>query len=382
MGGQLSVWRAELYERLCGKKICRTEPEAEKCEYDRSHPKICDLPPVSYEEKMFSKVQDFWMHYDANDCPSEDIENFHVYGITQRQDFAVVTKCRYLKNDRFYSLKSLKKSSFASRTRSELPFREKMIQYASRSPFTARLFFAFKTNSHLHLVMEYAEYGDFYSSVLDGNLLTETKAKFFTAQLVLALEFLHSAHVIYRILCPQSIMLFADGYLKLSDFQGSKIVYGAANSFVGYVDYMAPEIIQRTPYKKTVDWWSLGILVYEMLMGRTPFESKHVTENTTEDNILLKPVQLFPKFDLSDDVENLILGLLEKDPADRLGSFNGAKDIKEHAWFSSLDFQTVFDKRYRTTVDLGHSIEILPVEEDDVDDPTVEEQYTELFRNF
>jgi len=265
-------------------------------------------------------------------------------------------------DSKLYAMKVLNKEVMIQRDKVKRVLAEQEILVSVNHPFILGLHATFQTASSLYFVTEYCNGGEFFRTLqrLPGKCLDEAGCRFYCAEVVLALEFLHLLGFIYRDLKPENILLHHTGHIMLADFDLSKpstqtrnplhlkqfgkpastslidtracTVTIRSNSFVGTEEYIAPEIIQGTGHSSAVDWWTLGILVYEMLLGTTPF--KGPTRNQTFNNILLqKPV--FPK-KVSAPAKSLMVQLLVKNENARLGSKSGAGDIKAHAFFKEV----------------------------------------------
>jgi len=212
---------------------------------------------------------------------------------------------------------------------------------------------------------------------------SEERAKFYAAQIVLALECLHEHNTIYRDLKPENILLDKNGYLKITDFGLSKRGDRKTYTFCGTPEYLAPEIITGVGHDKAVDWWSLGTLLYEMLSGRCPFYSKNRKEMFAM--ITDKPVT--PRKEFSEEATDLIQKLLDRNPKKRIGS-EGAYQIKEHPFFEDIDFDALYRQeieapfipRLTSADDLQH-IDRMFVDEPPVETP-VDSNITMRYQGF
>ncbi|KAL1924232.1 uncharacterized protein VTP21DRAFT_7267 [Calcarisporiella thermophila] len=222
----------------------------------------------------------------------------------------------------------------------------------TQHPFLMRLFHAFQTNEHLVLVMQYYPGGDIASQLARWYKFDPERARLYAAEIVLGLEELHRLGVVYRDLKPENILIGEDGHLVLTDFGLSKKFSSEemaaagendlkTSTFCGTAEYLAPELLRAEEYDFSVDWWSLGTLLYEMLTGYTPFWAD--TQQDMFTRVLEDDVE-FPA-DFDEDAADLIWGLLQRDPAKRLGSAEGAAAIKAHPYFASLDWEAVRAKR-------------------------------------
>lgn len=165
---------------------------------------------------------------------------------------------------------------------------------------------------------------------------TEFEVKFFSAQIVLGLQFLHTQQIIYQDLKPENILLDSNGYVKLADFGAAKYVYQTKDykTFIGTADYIAPEVLKKQPYTKAVDWWSLGILIFELLYGKPPFFQQN--PKATFRHILTEP-PMFPHDNyVSQDCKEFIQRCLVKNPEQRIGS-ESDDELIAHKWFATID---------------------------------------------
>ncbi|KAI9345076.1 kinase-like domain-containing protein [Pilaira anomala] len=271
---------------------------------------------------------------------------------------------------RTYSSSILSKREMIRRNKIKRALAEQEILTTSNHPFIVTLYHSFQSQDYLYFVMEYCVGGEFFRALQmrPGKCLTEEGAKFYAAEVTAALEYLHLQGHIYRDLKPENILLHQNGHIMLTDFDLSKgshppgnpsIVKSNSphvppsidtkscvnnlrtNSFVGTEEYIAPEVIKGCGHTSAVDWWTLGILIYEMLFGTTPF--KGTGRNETFSRILHCEVQFGEqpspyKSNISSNGKNLIRKLLHKDELKRLGCRAGASDIKAHPFFKSINF--------------------------------------------
>lgn len=217
----------------------------------------------------------------------------------------------------------------------------------SNHPFIVSLKYAYRTPTTLNLVMDFCSGGELYFHLSRVGRFSEARAKFYTAELVLALEHLHSFDIVYRDLKPENVLIASDGHIMLADFglskEGIRDCTNGTDTFCGTPEYLAPEVLFRTGHGTAVDWWSLGILLYEMLTSLPPWYSKNRHEMF--DGICRRDL-VFPdpaKLHISSEAKDLIRGLLQKDPHVRLGS-GPIEMIKCHAFFSDVDLEAVLAK--------------------------------------
>ncbi|ESO01970.1 hypothetical protein HELRODRAFT_65617 [Helobdella robusta] len=219
---------------------------------------------------------------------------------------------------------------------------EKRILRSMDFPFIVKAFHHFSDNANLYMVMEYCPGGELFKLIQRYNFFSETMAKFYGAQVVMAFEFLHEVGVIYRDLKPENILIDAQGYIKLVDFGLAKETRASTHTMCGTPDYLAPEMLQGKSYDKSVDWWALGVLLFEMVAGYIPYYAETNTESYAK--ILTKKVFIPVKF--SKELGDLVRHLLKKDPKCRLGcTINGAKTVKMHSWFDDVSWLKILEKK-------------------------------------
>uniref|UniRef100_A0A8C4UEX3 non-specific serine/threonine protein kinase n=2 Tax=Falco TaxID=8952 RepID=A0A8C4UEX3_FALTI len=215
----------------------------------------------------------------------------------------------------------------------------------TRHPFLTALKYAFQTNDRLCFVMEYANGGELFFHLSRERVFTEDRARFYGAEIVSALEYLHSRDVVYRDIKLENLMLDKDGHIKITDFGLCKegITDGATmKTFCGTPEYLAPEVLEDNDYGRAVDWWGLGVVMYEMMCGRLPFYNQD--HERLFELILMEEIR-FPRT-LSPEAKSLLAGLLKKDPKQRLGGGpNDAKEVMEHRFFAPINWQDVVQKK-------------------------------------
>ncbi|KAF8924193.1 kinase-like domain-containing protein [Dissophora ornata] len=293
---------------------------------------------------------------------TEDFEILRVLGVGS---FGKVYQVRKKDTGRIYAMKVLVKKQVIEQKQVEHTIAERnVLIQALQSPFIVGLKFSFQTPTKLYLVQDFMNGGELFFHMQNEGTFSEPRARFYTAELVLALEHLHSCHVVYRDLKPENVLLSSQGHLVLVDFGLCKqnvTEEERTHTFCGTTEYLAPEIIKGTGYGKAVDWWSLGVLLYEMLVGQSPFEDNR-TEGTHH-KILHQPVifptqslqkrhgsksaqsPLFPDSvgTISPNAQDLIQKLLDKNPKTRMGSGPNAAEavaaIKAHPFFQGIDFE-------------------------------------------
>lgn len=240
-----------------------------------------------------------------------------------------------------YAMKVLKKATLKVRDRVRTKL-ERNILADVNHPFIVKLQYAFQTEGKLYLILDFLRGGDLFTRLSKEVMFTEEDVKFYLAELALALNHLHSVGVIYRDLKPENILLDSTGHIAVTDFGLCKEgVEEKAFSFCGTVEYMAPEVVNRRGHDFSADWWSFGVLMYEMLTGRLPFQGEDRKQTM---NQILKAKLGMPTF-LSPEAQSLLRALFKRNPTNRLGSGpNGIEDIKAHSFFSSIDWDQLLKK--------------------------------------
>ncbi|KAK2665771.1 hypothetical protein Ddye_004345 [Dipteronia dyeriana] len=270
-----------------------------------------------------------------------------------------------------YAMKAMEKSVMLNRNKVHRACIEREIMSLLDHPFLPTLYASFQTPTHICLITDFCPGGELFA-LLDKQpmkFFKEESARFYAAEVVIGLEYLHCLGIIYRDLKPENILLNKDGHVVLTDFDLSLIasckpqvlkhpLYNnrrrsrsqlpptflaepvtQSNSFVGTEEYIAPEIITGAGHSSAIDWWALGILLYEMLYGRTPFRGKN--RQKTFANILHKDLTFPSSIPVSLAGRQLINALLNRDPAWRLGSNTGANEIKQHPFFREITWPLI-----------------------------------------
>ncbi|XP_026057081.1 ribosomal protein S6 kinase alpha-3-like isoform X1 [Carassius auratus] len=240
-----------------------------------------------------------------------------------------------------YAMKVLKKATLKVRDRVRTKM-ERDILVEVNHPFIVKLHYAFQTEGKLYLILDFLRGGDLFTRLSKEVMFTEEDVKFYLAELALALDHLHGLGIIYRDLKPENILLDEEGHIKLTDFGLSKESIDHENkaySFCGTVEYMAPEVVNRRGHTYSADWWSYGVLMFEMLTGTLPFQGKDRKETMT---MILKAKLGMPPF-LSSEAQSLLRSLFKRNPSNRLGAGpDGVEEIKRHQFYVTIDWNKLF----------------------------------------
>lgn len=241
-----------------------------------------------------------------------------------------------------YAMKVLKKATLKIRDRVRTKM-ERNILVDVRHPFIVRLHYAFQTEGKLYLILDFLRGGDLFTRLSKEVMFTEEDVKFYLAELALALDHIHSLGIIYRDLKPENILLDSEGHISLTDFGLSKqpLDDQKTYSFCGTVEYMAPEVVNRKGHSFAADWWSFGVVMFEMLTGSLPFQGPNRKETMTQ---ILKAKLGMPQF-LSEEAQSLLRVLFKRNPANRLGAGpDGICEMKSHSFFATIDWDKLARK--------------------------------------
>ncbi|KAG0362280.1 kinase-like domain-containing protein [Gamsiella multidivaricata] len=276
------------------------------------------------------------------------LNDFHFLAVLGRGNFGKVMLAEDKKGGELYAVKALKKDSIVQHDEVESAKSEKRIfQVANkeRHPFLTTLHSCFQTNTRLYFVMEYVRGGDLMMHIQRDRRFGERRAKFYGCEVLLALQYFHQNDIVYRDLKLDNILLTLDGHVKIADYGLCKenMPHGTTTRTIcGTPEFMAPEIIEEQPYDRSIDWWTFGVLMYEMLLGRAPFSGEE--EDDIYDSIM-DDEPIFPQ-GFGRNEQALLQSLLMKVPHLRLGAGPGdAEEIKAHAYFRDVNFDDVYHKR-------------------------------------
>ncbi len=296
------------------------------------------------------------------------LEDFRILKVIGRGSFGKVCLVEYTPTKEIYAMKSLKKDILIEQEQIENTLLEKEILQTIDHPLLCGLVFCFQTQERIYFVMPFLRGGELFQHLRKFRTFDEEKVRFYGAQIALALQYLHDKGIVYRDLKPENILMDEQGYLRLADFGMAKKLKNneKAMSFCGTPEYLAPEIITGEGHDKSADWWSFGILIYEMLCGLPPF----YVENLERMYEMIKtgPLKFPKKVTLSEDAKDLIKKLLDRNVKTRLGSNKGIEEIKAHPFFSTLDFNMILQKKLPAP--------FIPAIKDDTDVQYFDEEFT------
>lgn len=267
------------------------------------------------------------------------LDSFKMIKVIGKGSFGKVFLVREIKTEEMFALKVLKKDNIIKRNQVEHTKTERNVLGYVRHPFIVGLNMAFQSNDKLYFVLDYCAGGELFFHLGKLGKFPEPRARFYAAEIILAITYVHELDIIYRDLKPENVLLDSKGHVRLTDFGLSKEgITGSAsgaNSFCGTPEYLAPEILNRQGHGRAVDWWSLGALLYEMLTGLPPFYCRD-REKLFEK--IRKSDLNYPRY-LSSQAISLLKGLLTREPLRRLGSGpDDAKEIEKHPFFEEVEW--------------------------------------------
>uniref|UniRef100_A0AAR2IND8 non-specific serine/threonine protein kinase n=1 Tax=Pygocentrus nattereri TaxID=42514 RepID=A0AAR2IND8_PYGNA len=274
------------------------------------------------------------------------MHDFEYLKLLGKGTFGKVILVKERATGKYYAMKILKKDVIVAKDEVAHTLTENRVLQGSKHPFLTGLKHSFQTNDRLCFVMEYANGGELFFHLSRDRVFSEERARFYGAEIVSALDYLHSEKkVVYRDLKLENLMLDKDGHIKITDFGLCKegITEGATmKTFCGTPEYLAPEVLEDNDYGRAVDWWGLGVVMYEMMCGRLPFYNQD--HEKLFELILMEEIR-FPRT-LSPEAKALLAGLLQKDPKQRLGGGpEDAKEIMQHKFFSGIEWKDVYEKK-------------------------------------
>jgi protein-serine/threonine kinase len=317
-------------------------------EYEHPYDGWFTLEPRDGEEGLVTGEVHLRINFHKTDKRHYGPEDFEILKLIGKGTFGQVFQVRKRDTRRIYAMKVLSKKVIVQKKEVAHTLGERNILVRTAmadSPFIVGLKFSFQTPTDLYLVTDYMSGGELFWHLQREGRFQEARAKFYIAELILALQHLHEHNIVYRDLKPENILLDANGHIALCDFGLSKANLtenATTNTFCGTTEYLAPEVLlDEHGYTKMVDFWSLGVLVFEMCCGWSPFYAEDTQQMYK--NIAFGKVR-FPRDALSTEGRNFVKGLLNRNPKHRLGATKDAEELKAHPFFADIDWDALAKK--------------------------------------
>lgn len=301
---------------------------------------IFDEREKSYEKKKETPGKAIGT-YLRNDIPFEELETLGTLG---KGSFGHVTLVKWPKEGKSFALKAVSKQQIVETRQQGHILSEKNALASLNHPLIIKLYSTFKDKNMLYFLLEPSLGGELFTLLRKHRTFSLAESRFYAASVVLVFEYMHSMHLVYRDLKPENLLLDSEGYIKVTDFGFAKKVKNKTWTLCGTPEYLAPEIVAGKGHGKGVDWWTVGILIFEMLASFTPFY--HEDHMNMYSRIARGKISFPPHFNSAS--KDIIKKLLNIVPTKRLGvTQGGAKTIKKHQWFSKFDFQGLFDRKLK-----------------------------------
>ena len=309
-------------------------------------PRIKNYKKISSQGNLCSTKSSSSLDSQKEAIPrSKSMDDFQPLKLVGKGSFGKVILVKYFNNDKIYAMKILDKEEIIRRKQIKHTKTERLLLEKLNHPFIAQLQFAFQDPKKLYLVTEFMQGGELFFHIKRRSGFKEVSTKFYMSQIFLAIDYLHKNGYIYRDLKPENILIDKEGNIKLTDFGLSKVIsnngdINTTNTLCGTLEYIAPEIFKRKPYDKSIDWFSFGVVLYEMLTGQLPFHIKNEEFDENKYKNIKYPEKMSP------EAKELIEKLIEIEPEKRLG-YNSSDEIRNSAFFKEVDFEKVYNKEYR-----------------------------------
>ncbi|XP_067644351.1 cAMP-dependent protein kinase catalytic subunit 3 isoform X2 [Eurosta solidaginis] len=275
------------------------------------------------------------------------LDDFQMIKTVGTGTFGRVCLCRDRVTEKYCAMKLLAMADVIRLKQTEHVKNERNILREIRHPFVINLEWSTKDDCCLYMIFEYVCGGELFTYLRNAGRFSSQTSNFYAAEIVSALEYLHSLQIVYRDLKPENLLINRDGHLKITDFGFAKKLRDRTWTLCGTPEYLAPEIIQSKGHNKAVDWWALGVLIYEMLVGYPPFYDENPFG--IYEKILSGKIE-WPRH-MDPIAKDLVKKLLTNDRTKRLGNMkNGADDVKRHRWFKHLNWNDVYNKKLKPPI--------------------------------
>lgn len=327
-------------------KASKKDREKAAAEFERKE-KALGFSGVDYLDVQYGTGKlKIGVEYVENRAGKLKIEDFDLLTVVGKGSFGKVMQVRKIDTNRIYALKTIRKAHIISRSEVAHTLAERSVLAQINNPFIVPLKFTFQSPEKLYFVLAFVNGGELFHHLQKEQRFDVNRSRFYTAELLCALECLHGFNVIYRDLKPENILLDYQGHIALCDFGLCKLDMkdeDQTNTFCGTPEYLAPELLMGKGYNKTVDWWTLGVLLYEMLTGLPPFYDENTNEMYRK--ILSEPLHFPSQEIVPPAAKDLLTKLLNRNPEERLGA-NGSAEIKSHPFFHAIDWRKLLQRKY------------------------------------
>ena len=315
----------------------------------------------------------------------QTIRDYESLSIIGRGAFGEVHVCREIKTGNIYAIKKMKKEVLSQKNQVIHIRSEQLFMSKVKSPWIVDLKASFQEDDYLYLVMEFCPGGDFMSLLIKKDILPEEEARFYTAELILAVDSIHKLDCIHRDIKPDNILIDKNGHIKLSDFglakisdklyennkndnfNKNKLTHQKLFSCVGTAYYVAPEVLNKTGYGKDIDWWSVGVIFFEMLVGYAPFCSEETKEVCYKVINWKNYLKIPDDITISKEAEDLINKMINNSD-ERLGR-NGIEEIKKHPFFKGVDWDNIRNTKAPFIPDIKNDYDTKYFEKFEVEEP-------------
>ncbi|KAG7201762.1 hypothetical protein KM043_004483 [Ampulex compressa] len=280
-----------------------------------------------------------WKTKKSDNATLEDFERFRTLGTGA---FGRVILVKHKPSAAYYAMKIIDKAKIVKMKQMDHTYNEKRILQCVQFPFLVFMEFTFMDNSNVYMVLPYVNGGEMFGHLRRMGKFDESLARFYAAQVALALEYMHHCSLVYRDLKPENILIESTGYIRVTDFGFCKMIENRTWTLCGTPEYLAPEVILSKGYGKSVDWWSFGVLIYEMNAGYPPFYAQ-------------EPMKIYEKIvagkykfahHFGEELRDMLKNILQVDLTRRFGNLRGGSmDIKGHRWFQSTDWNQIYHQK-------------------------------------
>ena len=306
-----------------------------------------------YEKHFVAGRADFEREYALDGCPDEQVSDYTALFLIGMGTFGAVFVGQ--KGDIHRAIKVQVKAKVRREAATLFVIAEKRLHFSIKDTFVISLLAKYKDRKHLYMILERAIHGDLYRLARSyrGGRVPEARVRQIMAQVAMGLGYIHSCNVVHRDMKPVNILICEGGRVKITDFGDAAIIGPSLFRYVGDPIYMSPERLAQQPYNDASDWYSYGVILFYLMHGVIPYGAIGMPEIEILAAVNSGVInRMFNVGICSADLKSLITQLLQRNPADRIGTWaRGVDDVKEHAWFKSVDWYqvTFFRQQFELT---------------------------------